>query len=289
LAAGWSVVSDYVALILVPIYLVFLLRCLRRTPRPGVALTWWVAGLAGPALILGAYNWTCFGSPFTVSYAFNVPFPWTHHFSTTYVSPWWQGLSGLIYGSYDDGKTRHIIGQVAWSPVLLPATAGYVAAVARRESRPGALLALGVMAVVTVLAAKHRTWYGGGTLDARYIYAITPLWFAGLPLWIDGTLCRLPRAGLRHMLWAITIATLILSVVLRGLWGTYVVGAGLALMPLVWPFLMLAQPRELLQLYAFGLGAGAVAGGLIWRSEIRRAALAPPAPPGHTTVEMTQR
>lgn len=230
LAAGWSVVTDYSTLLLIPVYAVFLTWVAWRPRRRRLVLSWWLVGLAGPALLLASYNSVCFGGPFTTSYSYSVSFPWAYSLGTTYVTPLWEGLRGLLLIPAGKVPRGYPTGQLFWSPVLLLATVGYIVALINRQTRRAAALACAIMVIIIAVSAKHRTWWGGGTGDARYIYAITPLWFAGLAPWLQ--LLARPRARfLRWSLWSLTVLLIAATLLLRYIWGTAVVGAHLAVLP----------------------------------------------------------
>lgn len=230
LTAGWSMITDYSTLLLIPVYAVFLTWVAWRPRRRRLLLSWWLVGLAGPALLLAIYNSLCFGGPFTTSYAYSVSFPWAHSLGTTYVTPLWEGLRGLLFIPAEKVPRGYPTGQLFWSPVLLLATIGYIIALMNRRTRRPAALACAVMLIVIAVSAKHRTWWGGGTGDARYIYAITPLWFAGLAPWLQ--LLTRPRARfLRWSLWSLTVLLIAATLLLRYIWATAVVGAHLAVLP----------------------------------------------------------
>jgi len=253
-AGGWSVLSDYSAIVLVPIYLAFVAWAGWRKRHLWSALLCWCAGAAAPAAVLGFYNWVCFGGPLVNSYRYNVAFPWTHSLSTTYVTPFGEGLMGLLYFLPEKSALGWLpTGQVFWSPVMHLAAAGYLAALARRDTRRGALLALAVLCAVIALSAKHRTWYGGGTRDARYIFSVTPIWFSGLAIWFGLAPGRKRGAALRVGFWVLTCVLIAETLALRSMWAAFGVAARLNLLSLQMPH------------------AGAVAGGkavgLWWEAE----------------------
>jgi hypothetical protein len=54
-----------------------------------------------------------------------------------------------------------------------------------RRAPARALLLLGVVLVVLLPTALHRTYYGGGSRDTRYLLAVVPALYAPLALWLD--------------------------------------------------------------------------------------------------------
>jgi 4-amino-4-deoxy-L-arabinose transferase-like glycosyltransferase len=249
LAAGWSVLSDYQTIVLVPIYLVFITWLVWRSRRLFSVLAWWFAGLAVPLLLLAFYNWQCFGGLLATSYFYRIGAEWTHSPLTTYATPLWEGLIGLLVGFKQNGKIGEFhTGQVFWSPVLILAAIGYGICLARHESRRPALFSVIVMAAVIGLSSKHRTWWGGGTEDARYIYSVTPLWFAGTAAWIEAGLTYFRSRPLKAAFWTTTGAFIAATLVLRYIWAAAVVGANVALLPRLIAYRAMHGQPELLWL-----------------------------------------
>jgi len=135
-----------------------------------VLLAWTV----GPVL-LGAYNWACFGAPWRTGLAYHVAFPWAHSVAETLSGPCVRGILLLVFGT--EGYT----GLLSHSPLVLFALVGWLA---RRPTRSyGAPIALGALAWLLILA-KHRGLFadGWGTRDYRHIVHLLPLLMAGLGL-----------------------------------------------------------------------------------------------------------
>ncbi|MFC2162065.1 hypothetical protein ACFLRF_00155 [Candidatus Altiarchaeota archaeon] len=131
-----------------------------------------------PLIVLGGYNTWNFGSPLRTSYSFNHHFEWARSFTTTFVNPIFEGSFGLLI---DHPKMD--AGLLTASPVLalaLIAWPGFL-----KKKRPEALLFASLFLIHLVLYAKHRTFFGGGTHNARYLLTVTPYLLAPLFLFLD--------------------------------------------------------------------------------------------------------
>ena len=119
--------------------------------------------------------------PWRTSYPYQYYFEWARRFSTTYVTPPWRGLGWLLLGR---GRPS------AGGDGLLIVTPAFVLALwglgllARRSPGRAALLA-GVVLTVLLPTAAHRTYWGGGSRDTRYLLAILPALYAPLAVWLE--------------------------------------------------------------------------------------------------------
>ena len=202
-ALGWSAVTEYPNLLLIaPVGLYVLWRAWRGPGSCGFAprgpLVFAVAW-ALPILILAGYDWLAFGAPWHTSYTYQYYFDWSRSPLTTYVTPPLVGLRWLLVGPSGLFVITPALALALWGLVLLARRAG-----AR------ALLLLGVPLVVLLPTALHRTYYGGGSRDTRYLLAIVPTLYAPLALWLD--LVTLPRRPLAR-------AALLGGAALLALWG----------------------------------------------------------------------
>ncbi|CAA9590772.1 MAG: hypothetical protein AVDCRST_MAG18-5175 [uncultured Thermomicrobiales bacterium] len=174
LLLGYAGVAEYPNLPLVApvgLYLVW------RAWREGVGWRGPLAFAAGwlpPVLLLACYQWIAFGRPWRTSYTFQFYFDWSRSPLTTYVTPPSTGLRWLLFGE---------VGLFVVTPALLLALWG-LALLARRSPARAALL-LGVALTILLPTAMHRTYYGGGSRDTRYLLAIVPTLYAPLALWFD--------------------------------------------------------------------------------------------------------
>ena len=62
------------------------------------------------------------------------------------------------------------------------------------------LLLLGVIATILLPTAAHRTFFGGGSADTRYLLVIVPTLYAPFALWLDAQLTATRAAPSRRLL-----------------------------------------------------------------------------------------
>lgn len=201
---GYSAVAEYPNLLLIAPVGLYLLWRARDRARGRRALDWraplaFVAGWLPPVLVLLGYHWLAFGRPWRTSYSYQVYFAWSHSPATTYVTPPLDGLRWLLIGP---------AGLFVVTPLLLLALWGLLILARRAPAR--ALLLLGVVLVVLLPTAMHRTYYGGGSRDTRYLLAIVPVLYAPLALWFEAIVA--PRRPLARL-------ALLLPVAAAAAWG----------------------------------------------------------------------
>ena len=200
---GWSAVTEYPNLLLIVPVGLYVLWCAWCGPAPrGFAprgplvfsLAW-----AVPILILAGYDWLAFGAPWHTSYTYQYYFEWSRSPLTTYVTPPLTGLRWLLFGPS---------GLFVITPALALALWGLLILARRAPAR--AMLLLGVVLIVLLPTALHRTYYGGGSHDTRYLLVIVPALYAPLALWLDAV--ALPRRPLARL-------ALLGGAALLALWG----------------------------------------------------------------------
>jgi len=200
---GWSAVTEYPNLLLIVPVGLYVLWCAWCGPDPrGFAprgplvfsLAW-----AVPILILAGYDWLAFGAPWHTSYTYQYYFEWSRSPLTTYVTPPLTGLRWLLFGPS---------GLFVITPALALALWGLLILARRAPAR--AMLLLGVVLIVLLPTALHRTYYGGGSRDTRYLLVIVPALYAPLALWLDAV--ALPRRPLARL-------ALLGGAALLALWG----------------------------------------------------------------------
>jgi 4-amino-4-deoxy-L-arabinose transferase-like glycosyltransferase len=128
-----------------------------------------VAGGLVSGLFLAFYNDTNFGSPFRLSYAYAVNYPWASSFLTTFNYPPISGLRALLVWGSGDGwcnGTCYNQGVFLLSPVLILAIPGWVPY--WRKARQECALTTAVFLVYLLLFSLHRTSHGF-TADGRYL------------------------------------------------------------------------------------------------------------------------
>jgi hypothetical protein len=195
---GYSAVAEYPNLLLIaPVgaYIVgrgtwnvgrgATLRSTLDALRPSVlpfALGW----LAPVALLLG-YNWAVFGRPWHTSYTYQYYFEWSRSVGTTYIlRPGYiaEGLRWLLVGPAGLLTVTPLLAVALWGLVLLA-----------RRSPSKALLLAGVVLIILLPTAAHRTYKGGGSQDTRYLLAIVPTLLAPLAIWFERVVWPAGRRG----------------------------------------------------------------------------------------------
>jgi hypothetical protein len=175
-----------------------LLSTVYRLPPTAFALGWLV-----PVILLLGYNWAVFGRPWHTSYTYQYYFTWSRSVSTTYIlQPGYvvEGLRWLLVGS---------AGLFTITPVLLLAIWGLVLLARKAPAR--ALLIVGVVLIILLPTAAHRTYKGGGSQDTRYLLAIVPTLLAPLAIWFEQVAWPSGRrvgGGATRLAWLILVAVL---------------------------------------------------------------------------------
>jgi hypothetical protein len=135
------------------------------------------AGGAVPAVLLGAYHWACFGTPFTTASAHSNPeFLVAGDLGGLFGAISLEALWGITFSTYR--------GLFVFCPVLLLALPGALFARARRDAllvRQVAWLSVIGMLLVN---ASFNGWHGGSSAGPRYQILVLPayaLLLSGLP------------------------------------------------------------------------------------------------------------
>jgi hypothetical protein len=182
LLLGLAVLTEYSNALLVFMLVGYVGWFIRPLTWSGTArsLGFLVLGGLLPALFLVFYNASNFGSPFRLSYAYAINYPWAGSFLTTFNYPLLEGLRGLLYWGTGDGwcdPTCFNQGLILLAPLLLLALPGWYFFFKRAPRE--ALLTAVIFLVYLLLFARHRT-YHGFTADGRYL--VPYLGLLALPL-----------------------------------------------------------------------------------------------------------
>lgn len=173
LAGAWAIACDY-ALILAVVPATLALVPWRRWPLV-------LFGTAPIAAATLAYHGAAFGHPLAIGYDFQTNFDFARERGSTFSGSMGEGL----WVTWGLGKGA---GMLAQSPLSLAGVAALVTAVAsaiRRGEAPdetlrGVAIAALCMLPWVLAVALHRTPWGGGTLDHRYLVPLLPLACVGL-------------------------------------------------------------------------------------------------------------
>lgn len=174
---GYAVISEYPALLVAIAIVVYifagsnLLRAL-----VGVA-----AGAAPPLVLLAAYNWIVYGSPFSIGYTQSALFP--EHFNSGLLGvtfPKLDALWGLTFSPYR--------GLFFVSPFLLFAIPGLYWMWQKLDLRHDVLLIVWCLVSQVLFLSATPLWDGGFAIGPRYLilvlpFVILPVGFAIERLW----------------------------------------------------------------------------------------------------------
>lgn len=121
------------------------------------------------------YNKKCFGSPFTTSYKYSSYFKWSNSFKTTFVTPIFNGLIGLLFFIKNKNGLKIPGGILTLSPVLIFGIIGFF-------YLPYKILILFLCLTIplSLLISKHKTYWAGGGGDHRYLSSMIP--FIAIPI-----------------------------------------------------------------------------------------------------------
>lgn len=182
-AAGWATVTEFPAAVPAAILALFAVtRAWRHGPRRTIGVA---AALAAGALVcvvvLGAYQWACFGSPFHVAYSSEEGFAAMKEGFFGLSMPTVARLRELLVGDYR--------GLLPLAPVLAVAPLGLAMLMWRRESRGAAIVAALIAGFYLLLNSSYHYWEGGWSYGPRHLSPGLAFVCLGLgPLWTHGRL-----------------------------------------------------------------------------------------------------
>ena len=159
---GLAVLAEYPAAIPAA---VIVLCALLPEPRRAIAVA---SGAAPAALILGAYDVVCFGSPFALSSAFERAAAFRGLAAAGFFGIGLPSPSTLLRLLLDPSK-----GLLVFTPLFLLWPWAFPAARGRISRAGGIALALVPLSLL-VLYAGYPNWHGGFTVGSRYLVAALP-------------------------------------------------------------------------------------------------------------------
>jgi hypothetical protein len=184
LAAGWATVTEYPA---APAAAVLALFALTQVWPRGPAARWRTVlgitlGASFCVLVLMAYQYAAFGSPFQLGYSHyeSGAFPWMHRgfLGLTYPKP--LILFKLLFGGH--------LGLFLLAPVLLAAPFGLRQLAQNEYMRPIAIAAAAIPLYYWLFNGSFSGWHGGNSYGPRYMLAGIPALCVGLaPVYAGAT------------------------------------------------------------------------------------------------------
>jgi hypothetical protein len=155
---AWAAISEY------PLAIVGVLLFVYGVVRLGArAMVPFVLASAPPLVLLGLYNWSCFGSPFALGYE--------HLADPGFRAVIARGFFGIATPSARvawELATGEFRGLLPLSPFLLLVALGYVRLLRERELRAEGILCLASATCLALLNASYTRWDGGMAMGPRY-------------------------------------------------------------------------------------------------------------------------
>ena len=162
-AAGIAGLVEYQAIVASAALVIFGWATLDRR-----AAGWMIVGALPMALALGAYNWRCFGAPWSLSYQFIAFDRLRAAHAPGFVGLTWPKLDALVGVLV----SRHR-GLVFWSPLVLLAPWGLV--VLGKRDRALAALIGGTCLYYVLFVSASSVWEAGWALGPRLLVPMFPL------------------------------------------------------------------------------------------------------------------
>jgi hypothetical protein len=164
--AGCGLLIEYQAAVAAVVIAAYLLLRFRNPAK----LMLLIAGAVPPVLVLGAYNWKAFGSPFHFSYGY-VPIPAQSKGLFGISAPTWNGADKLFIGAH---------GILRDQPILVLAVAGLVLLWRRGFGREATVCAI-VAIAFGIITTGYFQPYGGESPGPRFFVVALPFLALGLP------------------------------------------------------------------------------------------------------------
>jgi len=160
---GFACITNYpVGTIVLP----FLAYLISRI-RDGRACAWFAAGMIGPVLLISAYHWSCFGTPFVTNYSeVNPVFKTESGFMGMFTTPQWSVLPVILFSPFR--------GLFFSSPILLLGVLGLFHMLRTPRLKADGWLFICVILVFIAFNICFITWDGGWATGARYLSPALP-------------------------------------------------------------------------------------------------------------------
>ncbi|MDB6151730.1 MAG: hypothetical protein JWL90_183, partial [Chthoniobacteraceae bacterium] len=182
LCAGFAAVTNYVAAIAVIFLGFYALLSVGSARRNWRAAFLYTAGVAGPFLLICAYGWVCFGSPFKINNDFQ--------------NPLFKDTGGALFGMFPIPRSIGALYRLAYvavllvaspfrgvillAPVLLMGVYGIFIWLREKSHVSEARLCLAIFGFFFVVNMTFNGYHGGFSAGPRYLVPGLP--FLALPL-----------------------------------------------------------------------------------------------------------
>ncbi|MEW6369000.1 MAG: glycosyltransferase family 39 protein [Acidobacteriota bacterium] len=225
--AGLGTITEYQLALLVPATAIPLAWRSRRGGRTQAIrdAAGFVAGGMPVLVFFLFYNWSCFKSPFALSYDYHLSTLPVTGVGSAYTVPLLTGLWSIL-------RSREW-GLLVWQPVFVPALIG--ARFLWRANRAFCTLAVAFATAMLLLTSKLQFFWGGGTHDLRYLAPAVSVLFLLYGMSLSGFPRGLPNLVLR-------IAGLA-AVALQAIHWTVIWSVGFRYKPFTSPSLLALRER----------------------------------------------
>jgi hypothetical protein len=190
LGAGWATVSEFPAAVPAVLLAAWTLLNVRRLgPARAVRIVGTMtAGALLCALVLMAYQFACFGSPFHIAYSSEAGFEAMQQGLFGITRPTLYALRQILLSEYR--------GLLPLAPIVVAAPIGFLLL---RRVTAAAVVAATIAFFYILLNASYHYWEGGWSLGPRHLSPALPFLCLGLaPLW---SRARRPARAALLVLW----------------------------------------------------------------------------------------
>jgi hypothetical protein len=163
----WAAACEY------PVALPGVVLALAALPRLRVRGA--LAGLAGgavPAVLLGAYNAACFGSPLSISTAHESYAAFATLVRHGFFGVSWPTVAGLAGLLFSPAR-----GLLVWVPLVAVAALGAIRLGAGGDERGSRIALVGSSVALVLAMSGYARWHGGWFAGPRYLLPVLPLLF----------------------------------------------------------------------------------------------------------------
>lgn len=185
-------VEHLLILVFLPLFVYLLVDRPRSLLRPFTVMGVAIAGFL-PMLVLMAYNWTCFDSPFSIAHFHHASDAQNHELSTLLrFNQTWAAAKNLLFGAPRSEVGRQdLTGLFSASPFLYFAFI-FLLLIATKYCRINAEYFLLIACIVLAMLGGASVFapYGGWDRDYRYFVAVMPLFAPFIGVVLDFLLDR---------------------------------------------------------------------------------------------------
>ena len=177
LSLGLAFIMEYTSALIIAgliIYSIYLLagQKARTIVRAGIA---GAVGAGIPLAAAAAYNWSVYGNPFAIGYAFEAENQFQEGMSRGFMGLHLPSLGNIYHLTVDPQ-----FGLFWQSPVLLLAVIGFFFALRNRRYRAEGLVCLYCVGVMVAMNGGYYLWWGGSAFGPRLLIPALPFFIVPL-------------------------------------------------------------------------------------------------------------